>query len=179
MSYLNVDYTAFLKETLSLLERPGLFLVTAGPDGRANAMTIGWATIGVIWGKKIMQVLVRPSRYTYTLIEQSDSFTVCLPTPAMTQAVAYCGQYSGRDGDKLAACKLKTLPSSRVAAPGIDGCPVIYECRIVHKNDVNPRSLAADITAYPSGNYHRIYSGEIMAVRALPDAAALLAHARQ
>lgn len=175
MTYDDVPYNAFLKETLSLLQKPGVFLVAAGRNGKANAMTIGWGTIGVIWGKKIMQVLVRPSRHTYTLIEQSDSFTVCLPAPAMTQAVAYCGQYSGRDGDKLAACKLTTLPSTRVSAPGIAGCPVIYECRIVHKNDVNPPTLAPDITAYPTGNYHRIYSGEIMAVRALPDAASLLA----
>lgn len=175
MTYETVPYDTFLKQTLDLLQSPGLFLVTAGRDGKPNAMAIGWGTLGVIWGKKIMQVLVRPSRYTYTLIEQSDSFTVCLPTPALVQAVAHCGSYSGRDGDKLAACTLKTLPSTTVSAPGIAGCPVIYECRIVHKNDVNPPTLAADITAYPGGNYHRIYFGEIMAVRALPDAASLLA----
>ena len=174
MTYDTVPYTTYLKETLALLQDPGLLLVTAGRDGKTNAMTIGWATVGVIWGKQIMQVLVRPSRYTYTLIEQSDSFTVCAPRPGMRQAVAYCGKYSGRDGDKLAACKLATLPSTRVAAPGIAGCPVIYECRIVHTNDVNPPTLAPDITSYRSGDYHRIYSGEIMAVRALADAAELL-----
>ena len=173
MKYDIVDYTTYLKETLALLQKPGVFLVTACPEGKANAMTIGWGTIGVIWGRKIMQVLVRPSRYTYELIEQSDSFTVCLPSTAMTEAVAYCGKYSGRDGDKLAACRLKTLRSTCVSAPGISGCPVIYECRIVHKNDIVPATLAPDITSYAAGNYHRIYSGEILAVRARPNAASL------
>jgi len=177
MPYSTVAYTTYLKETLALLEDPGLLLVTAGSAGRANAMTIGWATIGVVWGKHVMTVLVRPSRHTYTLIEQSDSFTVCVPRPDMHPAVEYCGQYSGRDGDKLAACNLTILPSTRVRAPGIDGCPVIYECRIVHKNDVNPASLAKDITAYPTGNYHRLYYGEILAVRAMPNAAEILSHA--
>jgi flavin reductase (DIM6/NTAB) family NADH-FMN oxidoreductase RutF len=175
MTYTTVAYTAYLTETLARLEDPGLLLVTAGADGRANAMTIGWATIGIIWGKKIMNVLVRPSRYTYTLLGQSDSFTVCVPAPAMRQAVEYCGQYSGRDGDKLAACNLALLPSLGVKTPALAGCPVIYECRVVHTNDVNPPTLARDITAYPTGNFHRIFSGEIVAVRALVNAADILA----
>jgi flavin reductase (DIM6/NTAB) family NADH-FMN oxidoreductase RutF len=151
-----------------------LLLVTAGRDGKANAMTIGWGTIGPIWGKHILCVLVRPSRYTYDLIEQSDSFTVCLPSPDMRDAVEFCGQYSGREQDKLAACHLAVLPSEQVSAPAIDGCPVIYECRIVHTNDVIPANLAKDITSYPKGNFHRLYYGEIMAVRALPNAAEIL-----
>jgi flavin reductase (DIM6/NTAB) family NADH-FMN oxidoreductase RutF len=167
MVYETVPYTAHLTETLAALEDPGLLLVTADKEGKANAMTIGWGTVGVIWGRPIFVVLVRPSRYTYTLLEQSDSFTVCVPRADMRAAVEYCGQYSGRDGDKLQACNLATLPSTRVSAPGLAGCPVIYECRIVHTNDVNPPSLAREITAYPSGNYHRLYYGEIMAVRAL------------
>jgi flavin reductase (DIM6/NTAB) family NADH-FMN oxidoreductase RutF len=177
MVYETVAYTSYLKETLELLDEPGLLLVAAGADGKPNAMTIGWGAVGPIWGKNIFTVLVRPSRYTYTLLNESDSFTVCLPAPDMRAAVDYCGQYSGRDGDKLAACHLSTIPSTKVSAPGIAGCPVIYECRIVHYNEVNPATLAKDISAYPKGNYHRIYSGEIMAVRALANAAALLGRA--
>jgi flavin reductase (DIM6/NTAB) family NADH-FMN oxidoreductase RutF len=133
--------------------------------------------VGIIWGRKIFTVLVRHSRYTYNLLNQSDSFTVCVPAPDMQAAVEYCGQYSGRDGDKLAACHLTAIPSTKVSAPGIAGCPVIYECRIVHQNEVDPSTLAKDITAYPRGDYHRMYYGEIMVVRALADAAAILGRA--
>jgi flavin reductase (DIM6/NTAB) family NADH-FMN oxidoreductase RutF len=174
MTYETIPWNSYLKETLALLDDPGLFLVTAGADGKANAMTIGWGTMGIIWGKPNFTVMVRPSRYTYTLIEQSDSFTVCVPSPAMHPAVEYCGQYSGRDGDKLAACKLAVIPSTIVKAPAIDGCPLIYECRIVHKHDMVPSTLAKDITAYPKGNYHRVYNGQIMTVRALVGSATLL-----
>lgn len=175
MEYSTVHYTTYLSETLAVLENPGLLLVTAGRDGQANAMTIGWATVGRVWGRPTMVVLVRPSRYTYQLLSQSDSFTVCVPRPDMREVVEYCGQYTGRDGDKLAACNLSVLPSTQVAAPGLAGCPVIYECRVVHINEVNPPALARDITAYPRGDYHRLYYGQIMAVRALPDATGLLA----
>ena len=77
MDYSNVPYTTYLHETLSLLAKPGLLLVAAGADGAPNAMTIGWGTIGVIWRKPIFTVLVRHSRYTYKLLEESDSFTIC------------------------------------------------------------------------------------------------------
>lgn len=173
MKYSNVPYTTCFQETLALLSSPGLLLVAAGADGKPNAMTIGWGTIGIIWSKPIFTVLVRPSRYTYQLLEQSDSFTVCVPSKALRQAVNFCGTRSGRDVDKFKECGLTTLPSERISAPGIAGCPVIYECQIVHTNDVIPANLTEEIQgrAYPRGDFHRVYYGEILTVRALSTAA--------
>jgi flavin reductase (DIM6/NTAB) family NADH-FMN oxidoreductase RutF len=177
MDYSDVSYTTYLHQTLSLLRGPGLLLVAAGADGKPNAMTIGWGTIGVIWSKPIFTVLVRPSWYTYTLLQESDSFTVCVPAKVQYEAVDFCGTRSGRDYDKFKECGLTALPSTQVSAPGIAGCPLIYECQVVHTNDVIPANLTGEIKrrAYSGGNYHRIYYGEILAVRALPDAAELLA----
>lgn len=177
MEYSNVSFTTFLHETLSLLSNPGLLLVAAGADGKPNAMTIGWGTVGVIWGKPIFTVLVRPSRYTYKLLEESDSFTVCVPSRAMYEAVNFCGTRSGRDYDKFQECNLAALPSTQVDAPGITGCPVIYECQVVHTNDVIPANLTGEIQAqaYPQGNFHRIYYGQILTVRVLSSATELLA----
>jgi flavin reductase (DIM6/NTAB) family NADH-FMN oxidoreductase RutF len=175
MAYLDRAY--YILETLSLLSDPGLLLVTAGADGKPNAMVIGWGTIGLIWGKPIFTVLVRPSRYTHQLLQESDSFTVCVPSPNQREAVNFCGTRSGRDYDKFKECGLTALPSTKVSAPGIAGCPIIYECQIVHTNDVIPANLAQEIhtRAYSEGNFHRLYYGEILAVRTLPNAAELLA----
>ena len=62
-------------------------------------------------------------------------------------------------------------------APVVAECPLVYECRVVHFNDVLPPNLAEEIRqgAYPKGDFHRIYWGEILAARAEPDAADLLA----
>jgi len=64
-------YDECLKETLEVMGGRGLLLVSVDKDGKPNAMTIGWGTIGIIWGKPIFAVLVRPSRYTYGLIEET------------------------------------------------------------------------------------------------------------
>jgi len=56
----------------------GAFLTVAS-DERINTMTIGWGSLGHLWGKPIFMIMVRKSRYTYQLIEKSNEFTVTLP----------------------------------------------------------------------------------------------------
>jgi flavin reductase (DIM6/NTAB) family NADH-FMN oxidoreductase RutF len=177
MEHQDVPYETYIQETLSTLADPGLLLVAAGADGKPNTMTIGWGTIGIIWGKPIFAVLVRPSRYTYTLLGQSNSFTVCVPPRSLRKAVGFCGTRSGRDYDKFKECDMTPLPSTQVGAPGIAECLIVYECQIVHTNDVIPANLADEIkaSAYPEGDFHHIFYGQILAVRAVPNAAELLA----
>lgn len=55
----------------------GAFLTAGGSCW--NPMTIGWAQFGVIWGKPIVTVLVRKSRHTFGLMEQTDVFTISVP----------------------------------------------------------------------------------------------------
>ena len=174
MAKIEVPFDQYMQQATAALTRDGALITSLDATGRPNTMTIGWGTLGVIWGKPIYVALVRPSRYTYGCLEATGDFTVNIPYPEQDEALVFCGTQSGRDHDKFAECGFTVLPSATVKSPGIGECGLIYECRIVHKNDVVPASLAPDITAYPRGDYHRMYSGEILAVRALPDAAALL-----
>ena len=166
------DYRDYLAETLRKLSDPGLLLVAPGRDrGRPNAMTIGWATFGVIWGLPICVVLVRPSRYTYGLIESSQDFTVNVPTDAMAEAVAFCGTASGREHDKFQETGLTAQPSRKVRAPIVAECPINFECQVVHFNDVVPANLAEQVntSSYPRGDYHRLYYGQIVATTVMPE----------
>jgi flavin reductase (DIM6/NTAB) family NADH-FMN oxidoreductase RutF len=163
MERVPVAYDYSLSKTLALLERPGLLLVSSDRSGRSNVMTIGWATIGVIWGKPIFVAMVRPSRFTYGLIEDSGVFTVNVPAPDMTRWVGICGSRSGRDMDKFAAYEGGTSPAQTVPTITIDGSPLVYECRVVHTNDLIPANLEAEKDAqfYGGSDYHRLYYGEI------------------
>jgi flavin reductase (DIM6/NTAB) family NADH-FMN oxidoreductase RutF len=46
----------------------------------------------------------------------------------------------------------------------IDACPMVYECRVLHHNDVIPAHLDGEIErrSYGGRDYHRIYFGEIL-----------------
>jgi flavin reductase (DIM6/NTAB) family NADH-FMN oxidoreductase RutF len=124
-------------------------------------MAIGWMTSGIVWGKPILCVFVRPSRYTYSRLEEVGEFTVNVLPPEFKEAVDYCGTVSGRTKDKFAETGLKPAPAQKVKEP-------IIEHVVVHKNDVQPQFLTKEIaeSAYPQGNYHRVYFGEIVAAYA-------------
>ena len=159
-----VSYDRGLVKTLKLLADPGLLLVSSRGRDQANAMIIGWATVGVLWGKPVFVTLVRPSRHTFGLIEASGLFTVNVPTEEMQRWVGVCGTQSGRDVDKFGAYGVARSPGQMVDCPTIDDSPMVYECRVVHTNDVLPETLngALDASSYPSGDYHRMYYGEIL-----------------
>jgi len=171
-----IAYTLFFDKTMKALTKGGLLLVSLDEKGKANPMTVGWGTIGSVWGKPMWLVLVRPSRYTYPCIEQTGDFTVNVPPPDLAEAVLHCGTVSGRDEDKLAALGLTASGSRTVNSPVIDQCLIHYECRVVHANDIVPGNLASEIQtgAYTSGDYHRVYWGEILAASADPEAADVL-----
>jgi len=153
-----------LQETLRILENPGALLV-AGKE-KPNPMTIGWGTVGIIWGKPIFIVLVRPSRYTHSLMENWPEFTVNIPSPDLDKVVNFCGTRSGRNMDKVAKCRLTLEPGHKVSVPSIAECPIHYECRTVHKNNVIPAELDRGIVSdcYPTGDFHTLYYGEILGV---------------
>lgn len=50
---------------MATLAHEGVLLNTVGVDGKPNTMTIGWMTAGIIWGKPIVTVLIRPSRHSF------------------------------------------------------------------------------------------------------------------
>ena len=159
-------------ETIDTLTREGLLLCSVGTDGRPNVMTIGWLTGGVIWSKPILTVLVRPSRFTYSRLEQVNEFTVNVLPAAFAEAIQHCGTASGRDGAKFAHTGLTPVAAQKVCVPIIEQAMVHYECRVVHTNEVIPANLAADIkaSAYANGDFHRVYYGEVLAAYAAPDA---------
>ena len=177
MAKVRVDYASHFELVMKAMTQRGLLLGAYDAKGKPNLMTIGWGSVGSIWSIPTWIVLVRPSRYTYRCIEHSQCFTVNVPTEAMRDACAICGSTSGLDTDKFAQAHLTPQKASTVLAPIVAECPMVFECQVVHSNDVLPSKLTDEIVSgsYMDGDFHRIYYGRIMAAWAEPDAAKLLA----
>ena len=171
MAKSNVRYTRYFAETIQRMREDGLLLVTTGKDGKPNVMTIGWGTIGSIWGRPIFLALVRPSRHSYSLLEEVSEFTINVPPRELAKAVSHCGTVSGSDHDKFGEAKLTARPSRMVKPPIVEECVIHYECKLVHANDLAPKALVTRMrrSMYPRGDYHRFFFGEIVAVRVEPN----------
>ncbi len=176
MSKRKMDYTEHYADVLKILTGRGLLVGSYDASGKANLMTIGWGSLGSIWGLPVWIVLVRPSRYTYQCIEHSGCFTVNVPPEGLSMACAVCGSKSGRDIDKFAECKLTATRGKHVLAPAVEECAIVYECQVVHSHDVIPAKLTNEILSgmYLSGDFHRVYYGRILSAYAAEDAAELL-----
>ena len=158
-----INFDQYAPQVIQTLPK-GAFL-TVRHGGRDNVMTIGWGTIGVIWGQPIFSVLVRPSRFTFSLLEASGEFTVSIPQTDMAKALAICGSKSGRDIDKFAASGLQKLPGIKIATPVIAGAGLHYECKVVFKQPMDPTPLDSNLNSafYSNGDYHTLYFGQIQA----------------
>ena len=77
-------------------------LVAAEADGKANAMTVSWGGMGVLWGKNVAFIFIRPTRYTKEFIDRADKLTLSVFTEEHRKMMRYFGTVSGRDEDKLA-----------------------------------------------------------------------------
>jgi len=171
MPKIEVDYRDYFRAVAEALRGAGMLLVSVDRAGRPNAMTIGWAALGPVWGRPAFMAMVRPSRYTYGLIEESGDFTVNLLPKELARVLDFCGSRSGRNVDKFAAQGLTPVPGRKTKSPTVEQAVLSLECRVVGKCDLTSEGLDPDVdrSSYPRGDYHRLYFGEILAVYADPE----------
>jgi len=158
-----VEPSEVFQETLERLSGDGILLVAGNP---LNLMTIGWGTIGYIWGRPIMTVMVRPVRYTFGLMESAKDFSVCILPEKYKKELSLCGTQSGRNLNKLEACKLNVEKCYHSDCLFISESLIHFECRIVHKHFISPSTLdpLIDQRYYLSKDYHMVYYGEILGI---------------
>jgi flavin reductase (DIM6/NTAB) family NADH-FMN oxidoreductase RutF len=138
-----------------LMKRPSTYLypvpavlVTCGSGAQANIITLAW--VGTICSDPpTVGIAIRPNRHSYDLIRQAEEFVVNIPTADQVAQVDYCGQVSGRDVDKWAACAFTPQSGSVVATPLIAQCPVSLECELTRMVPIGA---------------HDLFVGEIVAV---------------
>jgi flavin reductase (DIM6/NTAB) family NADH-FMN oxidoreductase RutF len=123
-------------------------LVSCGLE-RPNIITLAWAGT-VCSDPPAVGIGVRSERFSHGLIAEAGEFVVNLPRADQVAIVDYCGQVSGRDVDKWAACGLTPAPGSKVRTPLVTECPVSLECRVTHQ-------LALGV--------HDLFIGEVLAVQ--------------
>ncbi len=166
MNRINIKPEEFKTDAIHLWDKQWL-LLTAGDRENYNTMTVAWGSIGNMWNKPFVMVVVRDHRYTYEFIEKHDTFTLTAFTEEYRKALGVLGSKSGRDGDKIFEVGLTPEISSEVEAPGFAEAELVIECKKIYFDDFRPENfLDSDINkCYPDKDYHRFYFGEIIKIR--------------
>jgi flavin reductase (DIM6/NTAB) family NADH-FMN oxidoreductase RutF len=163
-----ISLEAFSALPLHIFDKQWMALCAGSfPEGRFNAMTISWGSLGTLWNRPFAQVVVRPVRHTFHFLENYETFTLSVFPEEKRTALRLLGARSGRDGDKIREAGLTPVESAVVQAPSFAEAELVLECRKIYSNDILPQNfLDADIEQnYPNKDYHRAYFGQILAIR--------------
>ncbi len=130
-----------------------------------NTMTASWGGVGILWGKPVAFVFIRPQRHTFSFVEKNPRLTLSFFDEAYRASLTFCGKNSGRDFDKAKECGLHAVSDKNA-----DGRAVWFEeARLVLKtkklyNDVIKEDsfLTPELLSnYKAGDFHHIYVCEI------------------
>ncbi len=142
-------------------------LITAQAEDKTNTMTASWGGLGVMWGKDVVYIVVRDSRYTRELIDQSETFSISFLNSEYHSALKYLGAVSGRDEDKITNARLNV--NHHEGIPFIDEASTVMVCRKMCKQPLTKDSFTLDFIDekwYQNGDYHNLYIGEIVTILA-------------
>jgi flavin reductase (DIM6/NTAB) family NADH-FMN oxidoreductase RutF len=140
-------------------------LVTAGDKDKANTMTASWGGLGVMYGKPVAFIVIRPQRYTKEFIDREETFSLSFLEKEYKKTLNYLGTVSGRVEDKLVKSGL-TLEYSD-DTPYFNEAGHVMICKKLFKQTLRGDSLLdgkLDNTWYPNGDYHDLYIAEITKV---------------
>ena len=136
-------------------------LVTARKGDKVNTMTASWGGLGVMWGKNVAFVVIRPSRYTKAFVDASDRFSLTFFPVGHRKTLSYLGTVSGRDENKI--------EKSGLTVTDIEGVPCFAEadraliCRKMFAQPYDPAAFLDSSIAdsYPEKDYHTLYIAEV------------------
>lgn len=142
-------------------------LVSAMKDGKINTMTASWGGMGILWGKKVVFVFIRPQRYTKAFTDASDYMTLSFYDESHRDALRYFGTVSGRDEDKIANMQFHPIVEGEYAY--FEEASHVLVCRKLYAQDMNKESFVLPEIAdahYKSNDFHTMYIAEVVDVLA-------------
>ncbi|MBP3892372.1 MAG: flavin reductase [Solobacterium sp.] len=146
-------------------------LVASGTIDNYNCCTIGWGSLGSVWGgsdhvKPICTVYVNENRYTNQFLLENDYFTVSFFPESYRKDLAILGTLSGRDGDKVS--KTSLTPVGKEGYVYFEEAELTLVCKKVYwdkmkKDHILDQGIIE--RSYLDEPPHHFYMGEIIEVK--------------
>jgi len=136
-------------------------LISVKNGDAVNTMTASWGGLGVLWGKSVAFVFIRPQRYTYSFAENASEMTLSFLGEEYREALKYCGAHSGRDGDKFAAAGLTPVIDGDTVYPA--EARLVYKGKKLYADDIKEACFTDPypMYTYQAKDFHRMYVLEI------------------
>ena len=151
------------QNVFNLIGEKWMLVAAADKQGKSNAMTASWGGMGILWGKKVAFVFIRPQRYTKNFVDEAENFSLSFFGEEYRKMLSYMGRVSGRDKDKI--------KNSGLTLKIVDGSPVFQEaemtliCKKLYRQTIDENCFIDKSiiqSCYPEKDYHDVYVAEII-----------------
>lgn len=140
-------------------------LITAEKNNKVNTMTASWGGFGIMWHKNVVNVVLRPQRYTKEFVDSSDTFSLTFFDKSFKKELGYLGSVSGRDEDKLSKSSLTVGHIDNT--PYFEEANLVLICKKLYAQDFKPECFiekGLDEEFYSQKDYHSMYIAEVQKV---------------
>lgn len=137
-------------------------LITAKKEDKVNTMTASWGSFGIMWGKNVVSIVLRPQRFTKEFIDASSTFSLTFFDNSFRKDLNYLGTVSGRDEDKLSKANLTV--SYLEDTPYFEEAKLTIICKKLYAQNLEPECFIEkelDKKWYPQKDYHTLYIAEV------------------
>ena len=163
MSFKEIKVKELQKNPFSMIGDEWM-LVTAKKEDKINTMTASWGGMGIMWGKEVVSVYIRPQRYTKEFVDASECFTLSFFDGKEKKAMGYLGSVSGRtEPDKIDKTDLHITEIE--GRPTFEEAALVLVCRKMYKQEMKEECFIGKDNVekwYPDKDYHTMYMAEIV-----------------
>lgn len=159
--YKIISAEQFRKNPFQLIGKDWM-LITAGNEEKTNTMTASWGGLGVMYGKNVAYVVIRPQRYTKEFVDREDTFSLSFFDKDHRETLNYLGTVSGLSEDKIAKSGLTLVRYEDT--PYFDEANHVLICKKLFRQPLNTEGILdkkLTNTWYRNGDYHTLYIAEI------------------
>ena len=166
MEYRKIEPAAISGNPFEMIGKEWALVSAKKADGTVNTMTVSWGSMGVLWSKNVVQIYLRPQRYTKEFVDQAGRFTLSFYGEGAKKELGYLGKVSGREEDKI-----KTVgftPKMFGQAPAFEQAELVLDCQVLYTQTIDPAGFMpgtdCDEKWYPNKDYHIVYVARIEGV---------------
>ena len=137
-------------------------LLSGTVNRKTNAMTASWGGMGIMWGKPVAFVFVRPQRYTKEFLDNGDGMAISVFDESYRKLLGYFGSVSGRDEDKITKAGLTKVEDNGQVYFG--EARIAMVCRKLYAQEMKSECFIdkeSEERWYPNKDYHTMYVMEI------------------
>lgn len=171
MNFKQIKPETITDNTFKLIGQDWMLITSADEEGALvcgrdyNTMTASWGGLGILWGKPVAFVFIRPQRHTFSFTERNSMMTLSFFGEEYRKTLSFCGSRSGRDIDKAKECGLTPICEMTESGRTVyfDQARLVLKVRPLYKEYLKKEAFLSEelLKNYTAGDFHMMYVCEI------------------